>query len=117
ARYLNGLATLHLRRGEYWEARSVFQRVLAVLEGIADLYTSNVLNNLGYLLILQGDYEAARPRLERALQIGQARPNHPRMAVYWNNLGTAWLALGDYDTAGSCLHTSLAIRQKTLGTD
>jgi tetratricopeptide (TPR) repeat protein len=118
ARYLIGLGALYNRSGRYWKARAIYERVLTIREsagGAGDGPTANALNNLGYQLILQGDFGAARPYLQRALAIELADPDHPRVASVWKNLGTVALACEDYEEATSCLQKSLDIRRRALG--
>jgi predicted O-linked N-acetylglucosamine transferase (SPINDLY family) len=89
-------ADSHRRAGRLAEARAGYEEVLRHAPD-----SPAVLNNLGTLLVLQGDPAGARPLLERALQL---RPDH---ALAHNNLGTAWLALGRFAEARACFTRAL----------
>ena len=51
-------------------------------------HTASSLNNLGGLLLAQGEYEAARPYYERALAIFEEKlgPEHPQTKIARGNL-------------------------------
>lgn len=59
---LNGLAVAYDRMGRYDVSRSYYDAALAI-----DPNAALVLNNLGYSLYLQGNYQAAIPLLQRAM--------------------------------------------------
>ncbi|MEA3548429.1 MAG: tetratricopeptide repeat protein, partial [Thermodesulfobacteriota bacterium] len=40
---------------------------------------------------------------------------HPKVATYYNNLGSAWTSKGDYDKAIAFYNKALAIALKVLG--
>jgi Flp pilus assembly protein TadD len=58
-----------------------------------DRKNAQILNNLGYLLISEGDYKRAADRLKKAAQIA---PNDPRIL---NNLALAQAQLGKFEDA------------------
>jgi predicted O-linked N-acetylglucosamine transferase (SPINDLY family) len=86
----------HRRAGRLAEARAGYE---AVLRHAPD--SPVVLNNLGTLLLLQGDPAGARPLLEQAVRL------RPEYAYAHNNLGTVWLALGRFAEAGACFAQAL----------
>lgn len=59
---LNGLAVCYDRLGRYDVSRNYYDAALAV-----DPASATVLNNLGYSLFLQGEFQAAIPVLQRAM--------------------------------------------------
>ncbi|MBI2154963.1 MAG: CHAT domain-containing protein, partial [Candidatus Rokubacteria bacterium] len=75
------------------------------------------LNSLGSLLWQTGDYAAARPLYERALQIREQAlgPNHPLVAVTLNSLGLLSRQTGDYAAARPLYERALRIREQALG--
>jgi predicted O-linked N-acetylglucosamine transferase (SPINDLY family) len=86
----------HRRAGRLAEARAGYEEVLRHAPD-----SPAVLNNLGTLLLLQGDPAGARPLLEKAVRL---RPDY---AFAHNNLGTVWLALGRFAEAGACFAQAL----------
>ncbi|KAG8148556.1 tetratricopeptide repeat protein [Burkholderia catarinensis] len=68
----------------------------------ADPVDPNLANNLGWLLIREGDYNLAHERLSAALG---RHPDHPALRV---NLGLSLLHLGRNDEAIKCLTPLLA---------
>jgi tetratricopeptide (TPR) repeat protein len=78
---------------------------------------ATLLNNLGYLLQEQGDYETARPLYERALAIREQEldPAHPATAQSLNNLAALLYAQGDYGAARPLYERAMAIYVQALG--
>jgi tetratricopeptide (TPR) repeat protein len=79
--------------------------------------TVQSLHNLGMLLQDTGEYDAARPYLERALAIREKvmGADHPNTAQSLNNLGMLLQDTGEYDAARPYLERALAIREKVMG--
>jgi tetratricopeptide (TPR) repeat protein len=118
-RLLDHAATYLQGRGRYAEAKSLFERAVAVTEqafGPKDMRTAFRLNNLGLLLHWAGDYPAAKVTLERSLAIKQAAPDSDRLSVAFafHNLGTLLGDLGDLDGARDHLQRALNIREAAL---
>ena len=74
-------------------------------------------NNIGWIMILSGKYEAARVYLDQALESGSKRfgENHPDIAQSYNNIGIVHWYKGDYDRAMEYHQSSLSIRLRLLG--
>jgi tetratricopeptide (TPR) repeat protein len=113
ARYFHG-------RAAYSEARSLFERALAICERVLrpeHPQTARSLSDLAGLLQDQGDLARARPLFERALAIYEKMvgPEHPHTAQCLNNLARLLHGLGDYAAARPLYERSLAIHQKVLG--
>ena len=64
-----------------------------------------------------GDYAKAEPLYQRALAIREKSlgPEHPDVAVSFNNLAILYSGLGDYAKAESLHQRALAIHEKSLG--
>jgi tetratricopeptide (TPR) repeat protein len=83
AGWLLDRAATYLRyRGQYWQARSIAERALAVTEqalGPDDPEIAWRRSNLGTVLWDLGDLAGARVQLERALEISEVAlgPDHP----------------------------------------
>jgi tetratricopeptide (TPR) repeat protein len=106
----------------YAEAQKLSERALAIREtssGPDHPDTALSLNNLGYLLQVQGDTPGARPYHERALAIREKvlGPDHPDTATSLNNLGGLLDSQGDLAGARPYYERALAIREKALGPD
>ncbi len=74
-------------------------------------------NQLGYHLLIVGDYAGARAAFERALAVGEATlgPEHTDVAIYTNNLGETMRNQGDLAGARVVLKRALAIGEAALG--
>ena len=97
---LSGLASYRLDIGAYAQARSLYERALAIHEtalGPDHPDTGGSLNNLAHLLQAQGNFSGARPLFERALAIRETAlgPEHPGTATSLNNLAGLLQAQGD----------------------
>jgi tetratricopeptide (TPR) repeat protein len=123
ASVLNGLACYRVGAlATYRDARLLLERALAMDEkvlGLGHSDTARSLNNLGYLLRLQGDLVGALPFYKRALAIREKAlgPDHPATATSLNNLGALLEVQGDLAGALPFFTRALAIREKTLGPD
>lgn len=76
-----------------------------------------VLNNLGVLHRLHGQYAEAEPLLKRALAIKEQAFGawHQDVALGLNNLAMVYDTQGRYDQAEPLYRRALAIRRRTLG--
>ena len=106
----SNLAALLEEQGKLAEARSHYERALAISEkalGPRHPDTATSLNNLALVLQAQGDLAGARPLHERALAIYRKvlGPKHPDTNRVRCNLASFLLASGSADKAlvhGSC---------------
>jgi len=89
------LAEANSLLGVAYESKGFRNQALKSLEAAvqADKNNSQYLNNLGYLLFKNNDFEAATKYLKRA---GKLAPNNPRI---WNNLGLVQCERGKFDDA------------------
>ena len=107
-------------RAQYHEAKTLFERALAIGE---ETYGSDhpnmaaLVNNLGFVLRELGDLEGAQGHYERALVIAEAsyEPDHPGVATHVNNLARILWELGDLEGARVRFERALAIFEKTHG--
>jgi tetratricopeptide (TPR) repeat protein len=107
-------------RGFFRQAASFYRDALVIREktlGPEHPDTAENLNELGFLLRLQGDLAGARPLLERALAIREKvlGPEHPDTARSLNNFAQLLQAQGELTEARPLLERALAIREKVLG--
>jgi non-specific serine/threonine protein kinase len=73
---------------------------------------TQALFNLGYVVMKQGDYTAARSLLEESLAIGRETENKKNIAWSLINLGRLALEMGDYAQARSLFEESLTINRE-----
>ena len=92
------------RAGDLADARSMYERVLAVVPDHAD-----ALNNLGVIFSGEQDYERALELLRRAAAIA------PGNAGTWNNIGTALREQGRSDDAIAAFRRALSVDAKHQG--
>jgi Tfp pilus assembly protein PilF len=84
-----------------------------------DERAASLCNEFGYYLSRVGNYDGARPYLERALTIREQvlGKEHPGTALSLNNLGLLLMNQGDYAAAKPYLERALAIWEQVLGKD
>lgn len=108
-----GMGATRSRQGDHAAAREHYRQALSRLyedDGRA-LSRSHVLNNLGVLAMIEGDYAAARAWFEKArvARAGLLPPDHPDEADYHQNLGNLSTAEGDYPAGLEHYDRALAI--------
>jgi protein O-GlcNAc transferase len=89
------------QQGQVDEAERIYQQFLQ-----AEPNHAGALHLLGVVRQQQGDFEAARE------SIGRAIAQNPNKAVYWNNYGAALQSLGRPVEALACFHHALGIRPR-----
>ena len=74
---------------------------------------------MGQILHAKGDLEGALRNMQRALSIGEKvyGPEHPSVAIQFNNMGQILQDKGDLDGALRYTQRALRILEKTLGPD
>ncbi|MCD0417214.1 tetratricopeptide repeat protein [Rubrivivax sp. JA1024] len=123
ASLLNGLACYRIGAlASYAEAKPILERSLKLNEasvGADHPETARTLNNLGRLLVAQGDYAGAKPHCLRALAIRENSlgPVHRDTARSLNNLGYLLRVQGDLAGAKPYFERALTILEKALGPD
>jgi tetratricopeptide (TPR) repeat protein len=120
---LDALATYRMVvLAAYTEARSLYERALAIDEKVSGPdhpQTAVGLTNLANLLTAQGDLTEALPLYERSLAIGEKAfgPDHPDMVPKLGNLGSLLHDQGDFEGARRYLERALTICEKALSPD
>ena len=71
-----------------------------------------LLNNLGYVTFLQGQYSAARALHEESLAIRRELKDSGGIAYSLSGLGDVALQQGDYSAAGAFVRDALSIRRE-----
>lgn len=105
--------------GLAYDQKGMRDRALSSFENAVRLKNEpEYLNNLGYLLFKNGDYESATKHLKRAAKLA---PDNPRI---WNNLGLAQTERGHFGDAFKSFaravgefkaHVNIAARLESLG--
>ncbi|HYV85923.1 MAG TPA: CHAT domain-containing tetratricopeptide repeat protein [Patescibacteria group bacterium] len=122
AQSLTALAYVYYRRGEYAQARPLFERALAIREKAAipnDEVIDKIRHNFANLLADMGDYTGARILYEQAL-VSQERlfgPDSPRVAMTLDTLAIVLHDLGDAEGAAKLFEREIPLQEKLLGPD
>lgn len=117
------LALVYIKQERYEEAQSALERSLKIhfsATQSADLARAGLLNNLGWLFMLQGRTAEARPYLEQAISIVAGSTDtqfRAMLAQVQNNLGDCRRAEGDLDGANALLQSSLDTQTRLLAPD
>jgi CHAT domain-containing protein/Tfp pilus assembly protein PilF len=140
---LSAKAQEAVRRGQFAEAETLQEQVLAIHErtlGAENATTANSMANLGFVYTLQGKYVEAEKLYRRSLAVRERvlGPDHPDVATNLNNLAKVLMELGKDEqitrsearararTGGvvgastdieAMFRRALAIQDRTLGRD
>jgi tetratricopeptide (TPR) repeat protein/predicted Ser/Thr protein kinase len=119
AQYLNSLATVHLTRGEYQQAKALNERALAIYEIVGPNHpdVARTLTILANGHHATGDYARAIPLQERAVAIYEEAlgPQHPFLAMAIGNLAAGYLETGEHERALALFERALAIDEAAHG--
>jgi CHAT domain-containing protein len=110
ARYKNAAA------GQY---RIQVRELGVATAGDRALYEARKLNAEFFRLLSAGNFEEARPLIERVLEIREKTlgADHPDVAQAVNNLANFYYIKGDYARSEQFSQRALAIREKVLGSE
>jgi tetratricopeptide (TPR) repeat protein len=113
---LDRTATYLQGRAQYTQAKTLFQRALAIAEASLEPTDPTIgahRSNLGLVLHDLGDLAAAKTQLERAIAIDEAAlgSDHPNVGRDYNNLGMLLRDLGDLQGAKTQMERALAITE------
>ncbi|XP_046847440.1 uncharacterized protein LOC124441054 [Xenia sp. Carnegie-2017] len=87
--------------------------------GVDHIDVSNSYNELGVLLLKNGEYKNAKDFLERAMgfQAKTLGPDHVDIAETYNNLGSVYDYMGEYEKAKDFHERAMKIQTKTFAPD
>ncbi|MCP4217661.1 MAG: tetratricopeptide repeat protein, partial [bacterium] len=105
----DGLSDIYYKSYLYAGA---FYYASRVYELLGDATGSRVLNNLGLMYKLYGDYDRALDVFRKALEGFRKENNTSAVGTLLNNISAIYKARGDYDTALKYLEQSLRIRRE-----
>lgn len=107
------IARVRMNRGEYKEARLIWEQGLAYHKKVGSEYEVSIsLLNLGTLASREGDYEQARRLYEEGLEIDKKLGNQGYVADKLNNLGVIAYEQGDYAETRRLYEECLEIKKK-----
>ena len=120
ATVLRTVGNFQRNMGAYAEAKSLYERALAIqkkLLGAEHLDTAITLNALAILYQESGSYAKAEPLYQRAIAIREKQlgPQHEDTARFIANLATLYEEAGAHVKAKSLYERAIRIKEKTLG--
>ena len=112
-------ASLHLKQGEYAQALTLDQQVLAIRSktlGPEHPETAATLNNLGQVYHAMGEFDKAVPLLRQSLDINRKAfgPEHLQTAESLDNLADLYSHMGRYAAAAGLAKQGADIDNKLL---
>jgi tetratricopeptide (TPR) repeat protein len=122
AKLLNQAGQYLYLRGEYFRAKDVLARSMALCDrayGPNNPRRAAVANNLGRALRRLGDLRAAREQFQAAMAVDQASYGHahPHVAEAANNYGICLQMSGDVESARRQFEWALSVCEPRLGRD
>ena len=119
ARVANEMAGLLCARGDLPHAEELYQRVIAIWQGLKDNRNlAWALSSLASLYADEGKSERVRALVDRALSLTpQNGPNDVTVALTLENLGHVAMETGSYGLAESMYMRAIAIRRRVTADD
>ena len=120
--FLNNLAIVYYRLGEYSKAKDVLQRASASAErnfGMNHPASGVSFSNLALVYQSLGEYTKALDHCQKALRVTEKNygKTDPAVATLQSNLANIYMDLGEYQKAKGLLEDSLANGIKNFGKD
>ena len=117
----NALGAMAAAEGRIEESVEHLERALAATRELGEsrLAQARMLGNLGAVLVLAGDNDAAGAAMEEALEISQEElgPTHPTLAPLLSNLAVLHGEAKEYDRALDLLRQTLELDRRAHGDD
>jgi eukaryotic-like serine/threonine-protein kinase len=114
-----GLGILRFEQGRLNESKDLFQRALALLESAKDPQrdVSQVLDDLASVYMREQQWALAKQSYEHALEIDKRTlgDDHPRLAIYLNNLAVVAQNMGDLPHAESLFQEAIERDKRAYG--
>ena len=108
--WIHNLGILKQKRGDYDQARKLYQQSLEILKEFGDMSgVSKSLHQLGMLNQNIGDYDLARKYYQQSLEINQQLGDKSSLSKSLHQLGMLNQNIGDYDLARKYYQQSLEI--------
>jgi serine/threonine-protein kinase len=120
ATLLGNLANLDHAKGAYENAKTLYERALAIREtalGPEHPQVATILNNLAAAHRATGANAEAKALYEHGLAIleNALGPEHPMVATILSNLGNVYASMGSFEEAKALHGRALVIQEKALG--
>jgi tetratricopeptide (TPR) repeat protein len=113
AAFAHNLAVIHQRRGDYEEARRLYNESRGIYEGLGNqMGIAGTLQQLGRLSQSQGEFEEARRLYNESLEIAKKLGNQNGIAISLRELGTLAQNRGELEEARRLYNQSLEIDKK-----
>jgi predicted ATPase len=112
AKVLHGAGVMAYEQGDYEEAKSLYERSLALRRKLGDkrgMIAS--LNNLANTALFQSDYDRAAATYEEAVVLARELQDTWAIAITIGNMGWVEMNKGDYGRAAELYEESLALRR------
>ena len=114
------LAGVHNASGEYAQARTLYERAIAIYEnalGPEHPVLGLTLSNLANVYAATGEYTQAQARHERAVAISEKAlgADHPEVAATLGNFANLYSAIGESGRARTLRERVLVISERALG--
>ncbi|NQE05186.1 hypothetical protein C5S32_04885, partial [ANME-1 cluster archaeon GoMg1] len=106
------IAWSYLNRSSYAAARHWYQRMLDAAERADESEAARALHGLATVDLRQGDYETAREKFQKTLEIRQQIGDRAGEASTLHQLASIDVNQGDYVTAREKFQTALKIKQQ-----
>jgi len=115
----NLVGTLYDEAGRDAEEELLRAREIGTRAQLENMTMIEVLNNLGAIYLVRGDYDAAKPIFSQAIAIANniLSTDHAYKAYLYNNLGLIDQERGDFEAAGDAYERGLVISRNALGED
>ena len=110
-RSMKWIARAYFNRGDYTEAREWYQQSLAAAGDNLLWDAAIAWHGLAAIDLQVGDYDAARDKFNKSLEISQQIGYREVEAGGWHQLASIDLEVGDYDAARDKFNKSLEIKQ------
>jgi tetratricopeptide (TPR) repeat protein/CHAT domain-containing protein len=110
---MNWIGRAYSACSDYPEAREWFQKSLTAAGDDISEEALIALDGLASIDLNVGDYDAARDKLNKLLEMGQQIGDGEGEALAWHELAVIDMKAGDYDAARDKLNTALTMRQQT----
>lgn len=107
---------VHARKGEFEQAKTLYQKALNILKDKKDNTSQKemgkLLNATGIVHWFQSEYDQATEYYHKSIDIFQKIKDEQELPSPYNNLGNISFALGNYDQAIEYYQKSLWMREK-----
>jgi tetratricopeptide (TPR) repeat protein len=110
---LHDVAVIYMAQGDYRQARTYFERSLALQRQLGDkLAIGRTVHYIGRIHAAEGEHEQAYQSYERSLALAEEIGDNRGMGATLHELGNLYLGQGAYNKAEDYYERSLALSQE-----